>query len=95
MPAVVRDSESRANRHTSSAGIPADIRFAQELDAMAWTASAWKNANRAHSPTNVTVKDGVLALKSSASAPGTKPVCAEVVHGGMIFFMGRTAPPSR
>src|SRR5215213_4778174 len=51
---------------------------AQELDATARTASAWKNATRAHSPTNVTVKDGVLALKLSASEPGTIPVCAEV-----------------
>src|SRR4051794_9316835 len=31
---------------------------AQELDSTAWTASAWQNATRAHSPSNVTVKDG-------------------------------------
>src|SRR4030095_8356193 len=51
---------------------------AQELDATAWRASAWATAPRSHSRSNVTVKDGVLALKLSASAPGTKPVCAEV-----------------
>ena len=43
---------------------------AHELDATAWTASAWQNTTRAHSPSNVTVKDGVLALKLSASVPG-------------------------
>ncbi|HUS37059.1 MAG TPA: glycoside hydrolase family 16 protein [Verrucomicrobiae bacterium] len=60
----------------------------QELDAAAWTASAWKNATRAHSPTNVTVKDGALVLKLSASVPGTKPVCAEVVSRRNDFFYG-------
>jgi beta-glucanase (GH16 family) len=62
--------------------------FAQELDATAWTASTWKNATRAHSATNVTVKDGVLALKLSASEPGTKPVCAEIVSRRNDFFYG-------
>ena len=61
---------------------------AHELDATAWTASAWANATRVHSPTNVTVKDGVLALKLSASIPGTKPVCAEIASRRNDFFYG-------
>jgi beta-glucanase (GH16 family) len=61
---------------------------AQELDATAWTASTWKNATRSHSPSNVTVKDGVLALKLSASVPGTIPVCAEVSSRRKDFFYG-------
>ena len=61
---------------------------AHELDTTAWTASAWENATRAHSPSNVTVKDGVLALKLSASVPGTKPVCAEIASRRNDFFYG-------
>jgi hypothetical protein len=60
----------------------------QEHDTTAWTASAWANATRAHSPSNVTVKDGVLALKLSASVPGTKPVCAEIASRRNDFFYG-------
>jgi beta-glucanase (GH16 family) len=61
---------------------------AQELDTTAWTASAWANATRAHARSNVTVKDGVLALKLSASVPGTKPVCAEIASRRNDFFYG-------
>ena len=61
---------------------------AQELDGTAWIASAWKNATRAHSPSNVTVNDGVLALKLSASVAGEIPVCAEVASRRKDFFYG-------
>jgi len=42
---------------------------AHELDTTAWTASAWENATRAHSPSNVTVKDGVLAFEVECISP--------------------------
>src|ERR1044071_7132722 len=44
--------------------------------------------NPPHSPANVTVKDGVLALKLSVSGPGTIPVCAEVASRRKDFFYG-------
>jgi len=54
----------------------------------AWTMSSWANTNRAHSPANVTVVDGVLHLKLSATKPGDKPVCAEVVSRRSDFHYG-------
>lgn len=54
----------------------------------AWTMSSWANANRAHSADNVTVADGVLQLKLSASKPGDKPLCAEVVSRRNDFHYG-------
>lgn len=54
----------------------------------AWTLSSWTNATRTHSPANVTVKDGILELKLSGSAPGALPVCAEIVSRKNDFFYG-------
>ena len=54
----------------------------------AWTMSSWTNTNRSHSPANVTVVDGVLHLKLSATTPGDKPVCAEVVSRRSDFHYG-------
>ena len=76
---------------TATPPVPAFLQTfdsAQELDPAAWTASGWKNSTRAHSPANVTVKDGVLALKLSVSGPGTIPVCAEVASRRKDFFYG-------
>jgi beta-glucanase (GH16 family) len=53
-----------------------------------WTMSSWTNTNRSHSPANVTVTDGVLHLKLSATTPGEKPVCAEVVSRRTDFHHG-------
>ena len=67
--------------------------FLQTFDSMqdveaAWTTSSWTGANRTHSPANVTVKDGILELTLSGSAPGTKPVCAEIVSKRNDFLYG-------
>jgi beta-glucanase (GH16 family) len=60
---------------------------AADLDA-AWTKSSWANANRAHSPENVRVSNGILELTASATAPGAKPMCAEVASRRTDFFHG-------
>ena len=67
--------------------------FRQTFDSMqdveaAFTLSSWSNTNRSHSPANVTVKDGVLQLKLSASPPGTLPVCAEIASRRSDFTYG-------
>lgn len=72
---------------------PAPAEFHQTFDNMpdveaAWTLSSWTGENRTHSPANVSVRDGVLQLKLSGSAPGVKPVCAEVVSRRNDFFHG-------
>jgi Tol biopolymer transport system component/beta-glucanase (GH16 family) len=71
----------------------APVEFLQTFDSMtdldaAWTKSAWANTNRAHSPDNVTIANGILELKLSATAPGEKPVCAEVASRRRDFFHG-------
>jgi beta-glucanase (GH16 family) len=58
-----------------------------DLDA-AWTLSSWENANRAHSPANVKVNNGILELTSSATPAGAKPMCAEVASRRRDFFHG-------
>src|ERR1044072_7917836 len=78
---------------TSAGQAPAPAEFVQQFDSMDdvnanWTLSAWSNNKRAHSPDNVTVVKGVLNLKLSASAPGTKPVCAEIAAKRRDFFYG-------
>jgi beta-glucanase (GH16 family) len=60
---------------------------AADLDA-AWTKSSWANANRAHSPDNVKVNNGILELTASATAPDAKPMCAEVASRRTDFFHG-------
>ena len=71
--------------------IPADFLqtfdSAADLDA-AWTLSSWANDNRAHSPANVKVNNGILELTLSATAPGAKPMCAEVASRRRDFFHG-------
>ena len=72
---------------------PAPAAFIQTFDSMgdveaAFTRSSWTNANRAHSPENVRVERGVLRLTLSATTPGEKPVCAEVVSRRTDFFHG-------
>jgi beta-glucanase (GH16 family) len=67
--------------------------FLQTFDSMddvnaAWTLSSWTGGNRTHSPANVSVKDGVLDLTLSGSAPGVKPVCAEIVSRRNDFLYG-------
>src|SRR5262245_10953879 len=67
--------------------------FRQTFDSLqdvesAFTLSSWTNSSRTHSRDNVTVKDGVLQLKLSASPRGTLPVCAEIVSRRNDFFYG-------
>ena len=58
-----------------------------EVDA-AFTKSSWAGDSRTHSPSNVAVNGGILELKLSGSAPGTLPVCAEIVSKKNTFFYG-------
>ncbi len=67
--------------------------FVQTFDSMedlqaAFTLSSWTNQNRSHSPANVRVTNGVLQLTLSATRPGEKPVCAEIVSRRSDFFHG-------
>jgi Tol biopolymer transport system component len=76
---------------TQTSAAPSE--FLQTFDSMqdletAWTLSSWANDNRAHSPANVKVNSGILELTLSATAPGAKPVCAEVASRRRDFFHG-------
>jgi endo-1,3-1,4-beta-glycanase ExoK len=64
-----------------------DFNSLEDLKAF-WDISAWANENRSHSAQNVSVAGGILTLKLSASPPGTKPVCAEVVSKRADFRYG-------
>ena len=58
-----------------------------DLDAF-WDKSSWTGSNRTHSPANVTIVNGVLALKLSGSQTGQLPVCAEITSKRADFRYG-------
>lgn len=64
-----------------------DFNTMTELSAF-WDISTWGNDSRTHSAQNVSIQDGILSLKLSASPSGTKPVCAEIVSKRSNFRYG-------
>ena len=71
----------------SAETIKQDFNDMNDLKAF-WDISSWGNENRTHSAANVTIADGILSLKLSASPQGTKPVCAEIVSKRTNFRYG-------
>lgn len=53
-----------------------------------WEISSWENDNRKFAPENVSVDNGVLVLKLSASPQGVKPVCGEIYSKRNNFLYG-------
>lgn len=53
-----------------------------------WEISSWENDNRKFSTENVSVDNGVLVLKLSASPLGVKPVCGEIYSKRNNFLYG-------
>ncbi len=67
--------------------IKQDFNSMADLNAF-WSISTWGNENRVHAAQNVTIADGILSLKLSASPQGTKPVCAEIASKRTNFRYG-------